>query len=91
MTDKIVGIKYCGGCMSKYDRSSLYKTIVETYPHIKFEYVKNDKVYDYIIIISGCESKCAHIKDLKVKNTFIHFDNNNFRKYKEILEPLINQ
>lgn len=90
MTEKNIGIKYCGGCMSKYDRSSLFKNIVEAYPYIKFEYVENDKVYDYIIVISGCESKCAHIKDLKVKNSFIHFDNNNYEKYKDILDDLIN-
>ena len=73
MSDTIFGIKYCGGCMSKYYRSDLYKNIVQAYPYIKFEYVKNDKVYDYIIINSGCESKCAHIKDLKVKKFFYTF------------------
>lgn len=78
-----VGIKYCGGCQSKYDRSQVLKYIIKKYPRHTYEFVKEKNYYDIVIVIYGCEIKCADISKLRTKWGYIYIDNNNF---KEILK-----
>ncbi len=62
----LVGLKYCGGCQARYDRMAALQTIKDSSPDgTIFEPVREGKVYDYILIINGCQAQCANIKNLK--------------------------
>ncbi len=67
-----IGIKFCGGCNPKYDRkyaeSILKMKLSKKYD---LEYVKDNKIYDYVFIINGCQVQCASYKEFFVtKNIY---------------------
>ena len=64
-----VGLKYCGGCIVRYDRIAALQTIREQCsPKTVFEPIKEGEMYDYILIINGCQAQCADRKKLHSKN-----------------------
>lgn len=79
-----IGVKFCGGCQSKYDRGNLYKKIKEDFKNICYDYVSEDEVYDYLLVISGCHIKCAGIKNYKYKK-IINIDNYNYKDFHEVI------
>ena len=67
-----IGIKYCGGCNPHYDRTSVLNKIKRLFKDDKFEYAKENKFYDIIIIIDGCSRACADHSSLKcIEKIFI--------------------
>ena len=56
--DKIIGVKYCGGCNPEYNRSAAieewWENIVPVQEHIE---------YDIILLVCGCRRAC--IKDYR--------------------------
>lgn len=76
-----IGIKFCGGCQSKYDRRELYKQIKEKLPMYYFGYYIDEKDWDYVIIICGCHIKCAQVYDeCEEKIIYIDSDKNALEK-----------
>lgn len=71
----LVGIKYCGGCNSKYDRSKFLKALNQKLPKVKTEFISIGKEYDYVFIVCGCASCCADLKNIKSKNPLIYIKN----------------
>jgi len=56
----ICGVKFCGGCNPKYDRGAVYETIKERLQNeIDFEYAKEGRMYDVLLVIGGCTNCCA--------------------------------
>lgn len=54
------GIKYCGGCNPRYDRSQLYRRIVADFGHIRtIEFAKESETYETLFVIGGCTNCCA--------------------------------
>lgn len=66
-----VGIKYCGGCNSRFDRVALVDKIKSHYKQFDYNYAREDEEYDFILAINGCHVACAGLKDLKAKQGFI--------------------
>lgn len=60
-----VGIKYCGGCNPRFDRSGWVRKLAAECTGISFEPASKDKFYDILLIISGCPSACASHDELK--------------------------
>lgn len=55
-----IGIKYCGGCNSSYDRKKLASRLIEALEDgCDFELVSESTIYDLIVIICGCANCCA--------------------------------
>ena len=54
-----VGIRYCGGCNSRYDRGAFVKRITEKHPDFEFEIAKEGYLYDCLLVVGGCSSCCA--------------------------------
>lgn len=52
----MIGVKFCGGCNPKHDRSTFYKA-VKTLD--KVEIAKSGKEYRGLCVICGCTSRCA--------------------------------
>lgn len=60
-----IGIKYCGGCNSNFDRIEIVNKIKKLFKEEKFEYAKEDTLYDIVLIINGCSRTCADHSALK--------------------------
>lgn len=80
-----MGIKYCGGCQSRYDRGKVIREIIKDIPELNYEFVEDGQVYDYLLEISGCPVKCADISKYKVNNSVIDINDHNYKSYKEII------
>lgn len=60
-----LGLKYCGGCRSTYDRKAAAEAIKAALEDIyEIEIVQDNSVYDIILIVSGCTAQCANISTL---------------------------
>ena len=53
------GIKYCGGCNSRYDRVKLAKQY-EKNLGCTFEIANSEDHYDEIYVFCGCTSRCVN-------------------------------
>ena len=54
-----VGIKYCGGCNPRYDRSALVAQLKKALPQVDFQPVCPGESYDLLLVVSGCHVECA--------------------------------
>jgi hypothetical protein len=70
----LTGVKFCGGCNPQYDRMAGYREAVR---HVEmcgktldFEYVKDGRAYDALLVISGCPTKCADISNYEYRRLF---------------------
>lgn len=61
-----IGIKYCGGCNSKYNRRKFQQKLEREFT-CTFEIARENKVYDIVIVLCGCSSACAEHSNLKFK------------------------
>lgn len=62
----VCGVKYCGGCNPRFDRSKFLVRLKKACDDIEFVYVQQDTVYDHLVVINGCPSKCANIQEIQV-------------------------
>lgn len=56
-----VGIKYCGGCRSAYDRKAEAERVMAAAPDIVFESAVPGRHYDAVLAVCGCRSRCADV------------------------------
>ncbi len=84
-----VGIKYCGGCNSNYNRNDAVRQIVERYPEIDFETINQDVYYNCILIINGCGRSCAGHKRLKANNKIFINSLNDINELKRKIKSMI--
>ena len=61
-----IGVKYCGGCNPRYNRTKFFQTVKQGCENIEFQYVQPDVVYEHLLVICGCPSKCADISAIQV-------------------------
>lgn len=67
-----IGIKYCGGCNPRYNRGAFVAGLIVKYEKkVKIEPIKEEAVYDMIIIMNGCSSGCVNESVLKHKGKFL--------------------
>lgn len=73
----VCGVKYCGGCNARYNRTAFFGQVEKACAEVDFQYVKPDVIYDHLIVICGCPSKCANISTIQVSgDTFKVADEN---------------
>lgn len=75
-----IGIKYCGGCNPTYNRTEYVKKIINKYPEISFEPIKEGEQYDIILIVNGCLKACSNHIILKCNNKFFLNNINDFAR-----------
>lgn len=67
MADKRqVGVRYCGGCNSRYDRVALVKRISAFFPEVEFVPAAPGVPYPAALVVCGCPTRCANTSDLAV-------------------------
>jgi len=73
-----IGVKYCGGCNSKYDRTEFLEKIkLKCSEDIIFKHIDEKTEVDLIIVICGCNIACADYKSIKSKNGSVLISNEN--------------
>ena len=77
-----IGIKFCGGCNPKYDRSKVAEILKEKInKKYKVEYVRDNETYDFVFIINGCQVACASREGFIVlKKSYTIFSLSSFEK-----------
>lgn len=80
-----VGIKYCGGCNSSYNRKAFVEKLMEKHEDIKFEVAKEDFYYDIILIMNGCIRACAYYEKLSGKIKLFVNSQDDFYKVDEVI------
>ena len=67
MADKPeIGLRYCGGCNSRYDRVALVKRLESFFPEATFVGAEEGKSYPAVVVACGCSSRCANVSGLAV-------------------------
>lgn len=85
-----IGIKYCGGCQSRYERAEVVSSLINKHSHRNtFCYVNEAEVYDLILVVSGCHIKCASISDYMSICGFLHIDSQSFKNADALLSEAI--
>ena len=55
-----IGIRYCGGCNAGYDRKTFITNLINNLGKThNFEIAKENKEYDYLILVCGCPNCCV--------------------------------
>lgn len=69
----LIGVKYCGGCNASYNRTEVLEKIKSAFDEKKviFEFVQEQKMYDYVCVLNGCLSQCADISNIQSKYGFL--------------------
>ncbi|HHZ01515.1 MAG TPA: hypothetical protein GX396_01065 [Tissierellia bacterium] len=67
-----IGIKYCGGCNSIFDRIEIVNKIKKIFKEENFEYAKEGDSYDIVLVVNGCTRACADHSALKGHKIFIN-------------------
>ena len=62
----VCGVKYCGGCNPRYNRTDFLVRLKKACEEVEFAYVQPEVVYDHLVVINGCLSKCADISQIQV-------------------------
>ena len=83
-----IGVKFCGGCQSRYERGKLYELVRTEITDVDFEYANDNYVYDILLVISGCPIKCADITRYKA-NITIHIDSENYKNAVKLIKENI--
>lgn len=55
----LVGVKFCGGCNPRYDRTACLEEVKRQHSHWDFQYAEEGRRYDLLLVIGGCPSCCA--------------------------------
>ena len=83
----ICGVKYCGGCNSRYNRTAFLERVKNTCPDVEFQYVQPESVYHHLLVICGCQSKCADISKILINgNIYMISEENQFEMLVEKLK-----
>ncbi|WP_296828194.1 MaoC family dehydratase [uncultured Megasphaera sp.] len=54
-----IGIKYCGGCNPRYDRSKEVEKLKKKFPQHTFTYDTENTICDFCLLVCGCMTACA--------------------------------
>ena len=61
-----IGVRYCGGCNSRYDRVAVVKRLAALLPDCDFVTAEAGKPYGAVLVVCGCPSRCASVEGLTV-------------------------
>ncbi|MEF9987756.1 MAG: hypothetical protein RR234_05565 [Christensenella sp.] len=54
-----IGIKYCGGCNPRYERTSIARQLKKDLPNCEIVAADTAHETDFVVIVCGCKSACA--------------------------------
>lgn len=60
-----IGIKYCGGCNPRYDRTNITEQLKRDMPGSEVFTAEPALTMDYVVVVCGCKSACAFAEGLE--------------------------
>lgn len=54
-----VGVKYCGGCNPRYDRTALLERLRRDFPALEIGIHKEGAQPDFALVLAGCPASCV--------------------------------
>lgn len=81
-----IGIKYCGGCNPRYDRTDIVRRLRGDMPGAEIVSAVPGAELDYAVIVCGCTSACADADGIMGKHGRMLLTSGN--AYEELLERL---
>lgn len=82
-----IGIKYCGGCNTTYNRSRQVERLKQQFPEHEFAAAVKDAEYDICLVVCGCNRACASADGLNAADQiFILPAERSFAAVREYLE-----
>ena len=80
-----IGVKYCGGCNTHFDRTKVVNRVKKFFKDDKFEYAKEDKSYEIILVINGCNRACADHSMLEGKEVIFINSESDYEKAVDLI------
>lgn len=62
-----IGLKYCGGCNCRYDRTREAEKLIRKCPQHTFTYYADTEACDMVLLICGCMTACAVSENMAAK------------------------
>lgn len=62
-----IGIKYCGGCNPRYDRTKEVEKLKKQFPQHEFTYDPGKAACDIYLLVCGCMTACATSEGLAAR------------------------
>lgn len=62
-----IGLKYCGGCNSRYDRTKEVEKLIRKFPQHTFTYNVDTEACDILLLICGCMTACPTAEGIAAK------------------------
>ena len=78
-----IGIKYCGGCNPRYDRSQEVEKLKKKFPQHTFTYEIENTVCDICLLVCGCMTACAEETGIAARKFKKLLANNWYRQWSE--------
>lgn len=81
-----IGIKYCGGCNSVYNRGNQVERLKKLFPEHSYHTPREENVCDIWLIVCGCTRACAATEDLiATKRQFLLPTEQSFQEVRDYL------
>jgi 4-hydroxybutyrate CoA-transferase len=85
-----IGVLYCGGCNSYFDRAQLFQEVASEFSETcDFSPYQESDSPDLILLINGCQSECLIEADYGVG--LVVLNNLNRKDYSEIISRAISE
>lgn len=59
-----IGLRYCGGCNSRYDRVALVRRMEAQFPGWDLVPARPQTEYAALVVVCGCPARCVNIRSL---------------------------
>ena len=83
------GIKFCGGCNTRYERGEASRQIQRELSQIEFAHAVEGEKYDNLLVIGGCPACCASYEQYDVTGKVIKmWDSSHIEAVKKELSDL---
>lgn len=63
-----IGVKYCGGCNPRYDRTGLVDLLKWDFPDVTTDLTQP---VDHVVVVCGCPSACAKVDHVAAGQTVL--------------------
>lgn len=83
-----IGLKYCGGCASRFDRVALVAQLRESLSKKALFTSYEDEKAKLILIVCGCESACVNTDQFEEKEIFRIFKPEHSKAFKEKIRSM---
>lgn len=68
---RAIGVRYCGGCNPRYDRTAAVQALEELLPGWEIIPAQPGADYPAVAVVCGCPARCAGTDDLNAPLVYV--------------------